>query len=121
MSLSEDEEQRLRSEFRRCGLPVVEAIIRYRRTSAQDELPLIIAGVLQRFVPAGGKNILESPEDARLIEDIGIDSLGMLEAVLALEDALGMKIDNQEMQAIRTFADVKAFAHRKLAADGTPP
>jgi acyl carrier protein len=121
MGLSKDEEERLRTEFRRCGLPVVEAIIRFRNGGGAADLPVIVAGVLQRFVPPGGKDVATAADEALLIEDIGIDSLGMLEAVLALEDALGVKIDNQDMQAIRTFGDVKSFARRKVAEGGIRP
>jgi len=58
-----------------------------------------------------------SPE-ARLDEDLGIDSLDSVDLVLALEKECGFKIDRSEdaerLKVIRTVQDVCDFVESKL-------
>ena len=50
-----------------------------------------------------------------MIEDLGLDSLTMVEIVLAVEDATGMSIDQEDVQKIHTLGDIKAYISAKLA------
>lgn len=44
--------------------------------------------------------------DASLQEDIGINSIGMLYMVIALEEEFGIKFKNEDLQTIHTVQDV---------------
>lgn len=44
--------------------------------------------------------------DASLREDIGINSIGMLYMVIALEEEFGIKFKNEDLQTIVTVQDV---------------
>ena len=50
----------------------------------------------------------------RLIEDLGIDSLTMMEIVILVEDVLQMSINNDELRNLRTVGDVKTFIDCKI-------
>jgi len=61
--------------------------------------------------------------DARL-EDLDIDSLRMIEIAFAVEDAFGVKIDDepaQLMARIRTLADFAAYVEGLAAAASPQP
>lgn len=44
--------------------------------------------------------------EARLIEDLEIDSLDRIELVFALESAFGIEIPDSEIAAVRTVGDI---------------
>jgi 3-hydroxyacyl-[acyl-carrier-protein] dehydratase len=54
-------------------------------------------------------------DDTKLIEDLGIDSLTMLEVILSIEEALTIRIENEELQQIQTLGEVKKFIADKIA------
>ncbi len=45
-------------------------------------------------------------EDSKLIDDLGADSLDLVDLVMALEEKLGVKIDDDKLQKISTVKDV---------------
>ena len=58
---------------------------------------------------------LKNPDDdLRMIEDLGIDSLTMMEIVILVEDVLQMSINNEELRHLRTLGDVKQFIECKV-------
>lgn len=44
--------------------------------------------------------------EARLAEDLGADSLASVELVMALEDATGIKIEDSELENLKTVGDI---------------
>lgn len=51
--------------------------------------------------------------EASLLDDIGINSIGMLYMAMALEEEFGIKFENEDFAAIRTVGDVIACIERK--------
>lgn len=118
VELSETELNQIRNSFRRCSNETLEAIMDYRRTGNKQLAQPIVFGIIQRYTPAESVGKL-NPDDTsiRLIEDLGIDSLTMLEIVLSIEEALNIKIENEELMQIRTLGDVQSFMRAKLDQD----
>ena len=56
----------------------------------------------------------QDADTTRLIEDLGIDSLTMMEIVILVEDVLQMTINNDELRNLRTVGDVKTFIDCKI-------
>ena len=55
---------------------------------------------------------LQTPHDsedlqARLIEDIGIDSLGFYEILIEADESLGIKIKEEDLLKFRTVGDIQ--------------
>ena len=48
-----------------------------------------------------------------MYEDLGMDSLTMLEVVMLVEQTLQVSIDNEELRDLRTVGDVKAYLNAK--------
>jgi acyl carrier protein len=110
----------LRDALKRCSPQTYEAACRFRRHRDVAEIPTIVRGVIERFVERERRHHLASPRaDLRLIDDLGIDSLTMMEIVMLAEEALPLSISNEELRHLRTLGEVEQFIISKLC--GQPP
>jgi 3-hydroxyacyl-[acyl-carrier-protein] dehydratase len=55
-----------------------------------------------------------------MYEDLGMDSLTMLEVVMLVEQTLEVSIDNEELRDLRTIGDVKAYLNAKAKGEEPP-
>ena len=51
-------------------------------------------------------------EDAAFIDDLGADSLDIVELVMALEEEFGISIPDEEAENIKTVGDAVAFIEK---------
>jgi len=110
-----EEDAFLREALKRCSAPTYEAACQFRKTRNIEHLPAIVLGVLERYVEPDLRSKLKDPDDdLRLIEDLGIDSLTMMEIVVLMEEVLQMSINNEELRHLRTLGDVKQFIDCKV-------
>ena len=115
-SPTEQEIAHLKTSLKRCSPETVEAAVRFRRTRDAREVPAIVYGIIERHLaPEQNRHLGAASDDTRLVEDLGIDSLTLLEIVLSIEETLGISIENEELREIRTLGEVKSFIGRKLA------
>jgi acyl carrier protein len=119
-TLPEKELADLKEGLRRCKPETIEAAIRFRTRGDLDAIPQIVYGILDRYQPATAAiKLSEANENARLIEDIGLDSLTLLEIVLAIEEVLKLRIENEELREIRTIGQLNSFLHAKITGAKT--
>src|SRR5215510_4045163 len=52
----------------------------------------------------------------RLREDLGLDSLAMIEMLFKIEEHFDLEIPNEDLSRITTVADVTAYVEEKLGA-----
>ncbi len=118
-SFTPEDEGILRESLKRCSPSTFEAAVQFRKTGNPEHLPAVIIGVIERFVePDLRTKLKDADDDLRLIEDLGIDSLTMMEIVILVEEVLSMSINNDELRNLRTVGDVKTFIDCK--ARGLP-
>jgi 3-hydroxyacyl-[acyl-carrier-protein] dehydratase len=89
----------------------VEAALGYRRTGDTRHLPAIILGIFERFVEPDLRPRLTTgdSDDLRVIEDLGLDSLTMMEIVMLVEEVTQTRIENEELRGLITIGDIKTF------------
>ena len=49
-----------------------------------------------------------------LRDDLGMDSLGAIEIIYEMEDAFSIKVEEVDMQNIKTVSDISAYAETKM-------
>ena len=113
---TEQEIQNLRNTLKRCSPQTIEAAVRYRTTGDASVLPTVVYGIIERHLaPENNRSLAGAGDDTRLIEDLGIDSLTLLEIVLSIEETMKISIENEELREIRTLGEVKNFITNKLS------
>jgi acyl carrier protein len=113
----------LRDALKRCSPETREAASGFRRTGSAEYLPAIVHGLIEHYVEREAREKLaRDDDDLRLVEDLAIDSLTMLEIVYLAEDVLQISIDNQDLRPFRTVGDIKRFLASRLqrASQGRP-
>ncbi len=110
-----EDEVALREALKRCSPSTFEAAVQFRKTGNPEHVPAVVIGIIERFVePDLRMKLKDADDDLRLIEDLGIDSLTMMEIVILVEDVLQMTINNDELRNLRTVGDVKTFIDCKI-------
>lgn len=110
-----EDEAALREALKRCSPSTFEAAVQFRKTGNAEHVPAVVIGVIERFVePDLRVKLKDADDDLRMIEDLGIDSLTMMEIVILVEDVLQMTINNDELRNLRTVGDVKTFIDCKI-------
>lgn len=112
---SPEDEAALRESLKRCSPATIEAALQFRKSHDTSHLPVIIIGVIERFVePDLRPKLKEGDDELRLVEDLGVDSLTMMEIVMLVEEVLQMQTNNDELRNLRTVGDVKIFIDCKV-------
>ncbi len=110
-----EEDTNLRESLKRCSAATYESAAQFRKTGNTEHLPAVVLGIIERFVePDLRAKLRDADDDLRIIEDLGIDSLTMMEIVILVEDVLQMSINNEELRHLRTVGDVKTFIGCKV-------
>lgn len=115
-------ESRLREALKRCPPATLAAACEFRRTGDPGCVATILRGVIARFVEPDRRALAQhAGPDLRLCEDLGLDSLSLMEIVLLAEEVLEISISDEELRRLRTIGDVHHFMLTKLAATRLPP
>lgn len=120
-AFSAEDEAALRESLRRCSPATIDAAVIYRKNKDIRQLPAIISGIIERFLEPDHRPRLsaEGNDDLRMIEDLGLDSLTMMEIVMLVEEVTQTKIENDELRGLVTIGDIKIFVDCR--ARGVPP
>ena len=73
---------------------------------SDDQIVAEVVAILKRVVP---QELGDIQLDSRLVEDIGIDSLGTYELVMDAEDRFGIQIADEQLLDVKTVRDVVEF------------
>jgi acyl carrier protein len=100
--------------LRRLPAAAADAARVFRQTGNVRYLPTVVRGVLERYVRAEDQAKLSGRHEMmRLTEDLGLDSLERTELALVLEDALGLRLETDELRRIATVRDLERSLARK--------
>ena len=62
--------------------------------------------------------IEEIDESSHIIDDLGADSLDVVDLIMILEDEYGIRIEDEELESISTVEDVLNIVESKLKEQG---
>ena len=110
-----EDDAQLREALKRFSPSTREAAREFRKTGSAGHLPAIVDGLIEHYVEPDLRSKLSRADNGlRLVEDLAIDSLTLLEIVYLAEDVLEISIDNRELRPFRTVGDIKEFLAAKL-------
>ncbi|NJP95011.1 acyl carrier protein [Nonomuraea sp. FMUSA5-5] len=72
------------------------------REQTVEHIRVALSAVLDREIP-------QLDADARLVEDLGLDSTNVVELMMALEDSIGLEVDLDELEP-EVFSTVATLA-----------
>jgi acyl carrier protein len=75
---------------------------------------MVKSKVVNIFVDLLGVSADEVTEDARLIEDLAVDSLDAVELSLTLEEQFSLSVEDYEIEQLQTVSDVIELIQKKL-------
>jgi len=114
-------EQVLSELLKRFSPDTLEAAVRFRSTKDPHLVEVIVLGIIDRHLEPDQKDIFKKADDnLRLYEDLGVDSLTMLEIVMLVEQTLELSIENEELKDLRTLGDVKQYVDAKVRGVDIP-
>jgi hypothetical protein len=115
------DESGLRATLKFCSPATYAAARHFLRTRDTARLPVIITGMVERYVEGRLQSRLQMGSHAlRLREDLGLDSLSMMEFVVLADEVLQVTLSDAELSDLRTLGDVQSVFHRKLVPAGVP-
>jgi 3-hydroxyacyl-[acyl-carrier-protein] dehydratase len=116
-TLAPEVDAHLREVLKHCSPSTYYAAHQFLANGDGARLPAMIVGLVERYVPADRRDRLRSASDAlRLNEDLGVDSLSLIELGLLAEDVLRVAVTDEEMKQLRTLGDVRRLTERKVGA-----
>lgn len=117
-----DDHPDLREALKRCSPATYYAACKFRKTGSSEHLHAVILGVVERFVDRELRPKLQGPcGHLSLREDLGLDSLTLMEIVMLAEEVLPVSISNEELNRLRTIGDVQQFFEGKLREPAAAP
>lgn len=111
-----EQEAELREALKRCSPETLNAALAYRKDGDSSQVSTVIIGVIERFVEPEAREKLLQPnaDELNVSQDLGVDSLTMVEVVMLVEETLDTHIDNDELQNLTTIGAIKSFVQKKI-------
>ncbi len=103
----------LAQTLRRCSHETISAALLFRHTRNSSYAGTIAAGIVTRYLDPElrAKFTTFSPE-LRLKEDLGIDSLTLVEISMTIEEALQVSLPDLPARELQTWADFTSLIDR---------
>ena len=114
-------EDDLKDLLKRCPPGTFEAALSFHKEQDASKVEEIVLGIIDRHLEPDQREILKNSDDSlRMYEDLGMDSLTMLEIIMLVEQTLQVSIDNEELRDLRTVGDVKVYLEAKAKGEKPP-
>ena len=81
---------------------------------SRNEIIEKLKDVMQMAMPSSDVDADSITEDTRLVNDLGLSSVGILYVVIAIEEFFGIRFDNVGFADFKTIGDVVNYIEGKL-------
>ncbi len=78
-----------------------------------EQLTQKVNSIIEERLGVDGASLV--PE-ANLLDDLGADSLDVVELVMALEEEFGIEVPDEDVEGIRTIADIVQYVGSRVEA-----
>lgn len=93
-----------------------------RSEDSAANLDACLFGIMMFYLPSGTPPPASMPSgEARLREDLGLDSLSMAEAMYMVEELFAIQLENRDIAEAATIADARALIAAKLDPEAAAP
>ena len=97
----------------------IAACAEYQRSRDSGALDLAMAGVVQHHLSNPPEQpVAEMPGSTKLADDLGMDSITMVEMACVFEDMVGTRLPDEELDKIVTLDDLRAVLRNLPSAQG---
>ncbi|MDG0963483.1 MAG: phosphopantetheine-binding protein [Opitutales bacterium] len=118
---AESVQEDLKELLKRCPVGTYEAALSFRIEKDATQIEKIVLGIVDRHLEPEQREIFSNCNDTlRMYDDLGLDSLTMLEIIMMVEQTLDVSIDNEELRDLRTLGDVKSYLSAKARGEDPP-
>lgn len=108
--IDEEDLEDIKETLKRCPEGTLESLVEFRSTGSKEALHEFLVGVLKRHVEPEYESLLDSEHLALSFnDDLGIDSMTMMEIVMMVEECLGIHIENEKLMEIETYSDLDKY------------
>ena len=108
-------EATIREELAGFTPATVAAVLRLQESATVDGLRAVLPGMIAFHLPSGKPPPREPlPDEMRLREDLGLDSLALTEMAFKIEELIGVRIEIREVSGIVSVGELRAFLENKL-------
>lgn len=105
------------------GFPprIITAYHSFAENGDPTNLDVVVLGVLHFYLAKKPKESLDTfPGTTRLVEDLGCDSLTMMDTVFMVESLFDIKLDDAELAKISTLDDLRKYLRQQTGSSATP-
>ena len=81
---------------------------------SRNDIIAKLTDVMQMAMPSVGVDAASFREDASLVNDLGLSSVGVLYVVIAIEEFFGIRFDDVGFADFKTIGDVVDYIEKKL-------
>lgn len=81
---------------------------------SRNEIKEKLADVMKMAMTSAELDISALTEDSRLVEDLGLTSVGVLYVVIAIEEFFGIRFDDVGFADFKTIKDVIDYIEEKV-------
>lgn len=115
-TFNQEQEAELRETLKRCRSEIIDLAVAYRKTKNSKDVSTIVLGIIERFLEPEMRSKIQAAdaENLRMIDDLGVDSLIMVEIVMTIEETLKISIPDEELRGLQTVKDVKHYIGQKV-------
>ena len=114
--MTDEKNIELKDLLKRCPSGTFESLMLYLEKRDPVALEVFIIGVLKRHIEPEYEQLLDGERAGiRFIDDLGIDSMCMIEIVMMVEECLNIQFENRELMQIQTFSDLDTYIRSQLA------
>jgi 3-hydroxyacyl-[acyl-carrier-protein] dehydratase len=113
--VTENDLENFKELLKRCPDGTLEALIIFRETGDKTALNTFLVGCIKRHTEDEYHVLLdEGQATVSFIDDLGIDSMTMMEIVMMVEECLEIQIENQDLMTVRNLGDLNTFIQKSL-------